>query len=819
MQSFISHIQTLVQDAIVWKAQQLYKPSGTPDDKQKGIDAIAAMLGLISSDFKREEYITIITAQLKIKKSHLNNALKQHEEFTEDAAHKEATVHKLPAWADKDRVYNYALDWRENAGPHTGFYFSQNGNQLVQLTNFVIKPLFHLKDMSGNTRRLAMVHSSFKEDQLIELPSKSLISLDQFEVTFMDMGNYHTMEGFGKPHLKRMFRALGNQFPFATEFKFLGWQRQGFWAFCNAVFYKNELLKFDDIGMVKIGNDHYHSPAASSLHSSKFKDEDGKEFSEDDIYANDKALTYRESQVTYEYWCQHMVKMHQDAALPLIAYSIVTVFKDIVISYEKCPLLYGYGLVQSGKSTWAEALYYLFNDISTTPFNLNQGTIFAFFNRLERFRNVNQLFNEFDEDTISEDFYRAFKAFYDKEGRDKGSGIKGKVQTQEINCTVTIVGQTLTTKDGASVLIRSIPVKFLDKGERTDEEKKNYDTWFAWVQKGMNGCIVDVLAHRKHFKANFFTVFNDELKKLKDSIKDDGDIFKERIAKNYCIILTAAKVMMDVLQLGFTYQHMFAYCKKNIVDLSRMISEVDNLATFWQTVLFLYEKGDVQEAYDFKLVDETAFVKKLGKEEMTINFDKPTKILYVRLVKVYPLYAQSFRLTSGGKPINQRTLETYFESNKSFLGRADNISFKAPNNKRTNTSCFAFDYAKMGITLERLDEYAVDSRKEISGTYNIGNKMQIHNIGGVEMMVFDAYQYVSQPVKDGPQKSVRQYTKCSSKQVHLSDALKPDTRVKLVGLGEEKVGDKYTTRTLDVQTIHLLNIEGNEIVNEGDEPF
>ncbi|MCK9404485.1 MAG: hypothetical protein M0Q26_13925 [Chitinophagaceae bacterium] len=801
--SITEHIYSLVQDAVIWKARKLYNPAGSPDDKQKGIEGIVNMLSCISSEVKRDNYVEVIVEQLKIKKGHVINALKNKLTLHDDMQQKEETVYKLPEWANKDRVYNFALDWRENEGEHTGIYFSQTGNQLVQMTNFVIKPLFHLFDMAGNTRRLALLHSNHTKDSLIELPSKAFTSLDKFEETMLDRGNYHTIEGFGKPHLKRLFRAIGNKFPFAHELKYLGWQGEGFWSYSDAIFDGQKVTKFSDLGIAQIKEKFYYSPAASSLYFSDRMDEDGREVMDDDPYENDKYLRYQKGTVDFEEWSKQMMLMHGDAGYPLITYAIVSVFKDVITAYEKCPILYGYGLVQSGKSTWAEGLYYLFYDKHSKPFNLNQGTVYAFFNRMERFRNCPQLFNEFDEDYIDEDFFRAFKSFYDGEGRDRGKGIKGKTETQKINCTVILVGQTLTTKDGASVLIRSIPVKFHDPGERTNIEKENYDKWTAWTNKGLNSCLIDIIRHRKYFKQHFMQVFNEELIKLKTSIREEGDVFKERIAKNYCILLACGKVMLEQLQLGFTYEDMFAYCKKNIVGLSRMISEVDNLATFWKTVEFLYERGDIIEGQDYKLEEESQVRKSLAKETITVPFDKPTKVLYLRLTKVYPLYAQNFRQTTGNKPINQRTLETYFESSKQYIGNNPSGWFDAPGGKRSNTSSYMFYYPKIGINLERSEAPVADNRKQFEIDAVVSKPAELRQVGDHFVVSFTVYYYDTTTAADQRPKTERVYIKCFSTNQDYQPLLGTDTTVKISGLLSEKKSKGFTYRNMDVESIEF----------------
>jgi hypothetical protein len=823
---FKTHLIALHEDAVLWKAKELYKQDAPPHQQQQAVDAIVLMLCAIQKEVTRSGYIDLIYKELKIKRGILSNAVSNKLSETADKnlsatmLDDEGKFKKLPEWVDVQKVYNLQLDWQMNQGHNTGYYFVKKGNEMEHLTNFVLTPLFHIYDRTGGNRRLARLHNAINADKLIELPSKAWISLDRFEELLADEGYYQTLEGFTKPHLKRLFRAIGNDFPKTYELKTLGWQPEGFFAYSNAMFcpqlttQDSKLLTFNDIGVAQYKNINYYSPAASSIYMTERKDDEGREVMDDDPYENDKYLRLQQSPVSFQQYAQHMMLMHGDAGMPLICYAFVSIFKDIITAYEKCPILYGYGIVQSGKSTWAEGLYYLFYDKFSKPFNLNQGTVYAFFNRMERFRNCPQLFNEFDEDSIDEDFFRAFKSFYDGEGRDRGKGIKGKTETQKINCSVILVGQTLTTKDGASVLSRTIAVNFKDPGERTDAEKRNYDTWNAWTNTGVNSCLQNIIEHRKYFKENFFRTFNEEHLKLKEALRSAAEPLKERIVKNYCILLASGKVMIDAfgstyhlnlqLQLGFTYDQLFTYCRTNIISLSRMISEVDNLATFWKTVEFLYERGDITDGIDFKLEEKLQVKKKVKDDVLDIPFDKPTKVLYVRLTKTYQLYAQNFRQTTGSKPINQQTLITYFESSKSYLGNDPSSRFKSNFGGSTVTSSYMFVYSKLGINLEREDVVA-DTRKPEEFEAKVRYMPQLINAGPTPQLMFTVVHHDSTP-HEGMAQTIEIQTKCFSKNTELQSRLYPDTKVSLLGLVSHKPGKGGAIyRTMDVERITILS--------------
>lgn len=813
----LQHINALKQDAILWKAQRLYNPDASPHKKQEAVQSIAIMLSFIQSEVKRDSYIELIYNKLKIAKKHIRNTLQSLVEKQEDEA-SEGVKFKLPEWADKDRVTYYGIDWRINQKDNTGYYFVKQGGFMEQLTNFVLTPLFHLRDRQDNNRRLAVLHHGKLPDTLIELPTKSLISVDKFEEQLGNMGHYVTLESFGKPHLKRLNRAIGGDFKPAHELLYLGWQKDGFWSYSDAIYNGHSVQPFNQYGIAKYNDRYYFSPSASPLFSSDRKDEYGAEITENDPYENDKFLRYHKTEVRFEQWAKAVSEWMGEKAMPLVCYAFVSVFKDIITLNQKVPILYGYGIVQAGKSTWAEALIYLFYNKDYKALQLDTCTLYAFFNRAERNRNCPHLFNEFDEDKIEDEKFAGLKSFYDGEGRDRGSGIKGKAETQKWNCTVVLIGQTLTTKDGASVLSRCCPVRFDDPGERTEKETKYFQLFENWKNNGLNGCLVDILKYRNEFKAAFAGTFNNELAAMKQELISEGAPFKERIARNFCILLASGKVMMKYLNLGFPYESLFNWCKSNIIGLSNMINEVDNLATFWNIVAFLYERGDIQEGYDFK-IEETTHVKiRSGKEEVTSSYDKPTKFIYVRLVKIYQLYAQNFRQTQGAKPINQKTLITYFESSKAFVGTNPASRFKGTG----VTSSYVFKYESLGINLERPtdEDSSSDNRKPFHRTVTVSRPPVIIDAGGKEQIMFWVMYYEQQTAEGALPTTQTIYMKCFSTQIEFKDRLLTDTKVNIMGLVSEKHGkDGYVSRIIDVEQLQMDQPATNPFSPEAAEFF
>src|SRR3546814_645526 len=130
---------------------------------------------------------------------------------------------------------------------------------------------------------------------------------------------------------------------------------------------------------------------------------------EDDLYKNDKYLKWVPAQIDFAQWADLMGKVYGADGWVGAVCAFVALFRDVVYEVGNyCPHLYAHGAVQAGKSKYAESISNLF--FSDMPaFNLNQGTDYAFWARLGRFRNCPVLLNEFDENSIKDEWFRAIK--------------------------------------------------------------------------------------------------------------------------------------------------------------------------------------------------------------------------------------------------------------------------------------------------------------------------------------------------------------------------------------------------------------------------
>ncbi|MDL5050627.1 toprim domain-containing protein [Oscillatoria amoena NRMC-F 0135] len=481
------------QDGVFWKAKHLIDSAG--DDVLLKADAqneICLLLAKVSDEFRRKEYIKNISKQLKLEAKAIERFVKGEI----DRKHRDEEIDEddiaLPQGVDRNEFLLHGF-YGFVKGDETGYFFAGNGRETTKLTNFVIEPLYHVYSKEDNKRIIRI--NNGREEKLLQMESKGFISLDQFKSRMFEEGFFVTYGGFNAIHLSKIVGKIGRQFPFCYELTTLGWQPEGFFAFSNAIYNINEIQPFDERGIITHKGVNYFSPSASKITEGDRGDTNP--------YENDLYLTYQPSNKSFSDWAGLMQEAFDEKSMLATAFVFVTLFRDLVFKMENtCPMLYAYGQVQSGKSAFGQRISNLFfKDL--LPFNLNQGTDFAFHNRLGRFRNCPAVYNEFDETAIKEEWFRALKAVYDGEGRERGKmGAKNKTEVQKPNSTVILLGQVLSTKDDGSVLSRCIIVEFKNVDKRPESQIKAFNTLIDWEKQGISGLLLQVLQHRPAVEKN-----------------------------------------------------------------------------------------------------------------------------------------------------------------------------------------------------------------------------------------------------------------------------------------------------------------------------
>jgi len=697
----IAELEDKQQDAIVWKCEHLAKQI-RKDDIASAAEIrqqMAEFLLRIKNITRREAYYPTCAKLIDIKPNELKKLVERVQKQAEETTVlSEEEKEGLPDWMDavKVNIHGFDQNFQSRKGYPVGIYFKSPSAGVTRITNFTIRPLYHLMDQTNNRRLIEIFNG--RKTSVVEMPTRALLSVESFRNEAASKGAFSIEPPFNNNHFVRLSGWIMDNMNPVFELKTMGWQPEGFWAFSDRCVCDGELKEYNDMGVVDIKDESFISLGISSVQKDYRQ--------ENNLYENDLYLKYTKSPIDFEQWAALFCKVYPENGPLGISFALYTVFKDIVAHITKIPHLYCYGPKGSGKSDFAESLTWLFFSGKNADgkliqgFNLNPGqsTYFSFFSRLERFRNCPILFNEFDENMIEDYKFGAIKSAYDGEGREVGDGESGKrrkTMIQKVHGTLILVGQYLSVRDDGSVLSRSLTCPFrLERVKKlTDEDVRNHRQLKDWEERGLSSIIVELLQYRKNVQDLLKDQFLADYKRLTADARAQGVNAETRILKNYSLCTSIVKVFSKLITLPFDADQFYEKCLKTVIEHNLMLKDNSALNGFWKIVENLFDQGLIKPGNYFEIKRPQYVDVVHERTKLTKRYDGD--ILFIRFSSLYALYAKEYRQRGGDKAPDEETLHTYLRDQPYFIGLVSNYSFQ---DKRT--SAYALKYSEIGVGLE-----------------------------------------------------------------------------------------------------------------------
>jgi DNA primase len=726
--SIIEFINQHKQDAIVWRSRNVLDAAkADPFLMASAYSDIVAVLRLIPDPMVRKQYEALLPVQLKeykVSKKQLSELLAKssspsNEELT---AEQDNSLKKLPEWMNREELElkGFCTVDEENI---VGYYNQGQGGGHNHITNFLIRPIFHVKGNGITSRHIFEVKNT-RKTELMDLPSKALVSLETLQNELVAKGRFLF---FGsKAHLLLISNELLDHFPECYEIKNLGWQPEGFFVWVNNAFIPNQgIVPIDEWGIIKHKEENYLIPAASKAYKNLRKD--------DDDFKMIRSLHYApgNTSITFSNWASQMQKVYGERGIIGVAYIFLTIFRDIVFKINHdAAHLYAFGERSSGKSAWARSITALFyND--REPFNLNSGTDFGFFSYMQSFRNCPSQLNEFDDKVVKDEWFQAIKGIFDGESRIRGKmGARNGIEIQDVHSTLILTGQYISTKDDNSVVSRSIVVPFAES-YITEESKVQFTILSDWQKEGLTHLLLEILQLREVVSEKYYVTFNDIIGRWRSITKSQ---FNQRIFNNWCHLTSLWQIISEHIALPMPAIPFEQLAYDNALHYSQFIRNSDTLSEFWNTVAFLLDQKLIAEGWDFRIeVSSEVKLRKSDGSEVVKTFSEPRKMLYIRMSNVVPLYQNEYRKRSGDKGHTLQNLQHYFSNRDYYVGQIKQMQFSRweykmvediipaaglsaerheGHNKaikeRANSSAFVFDYELLNCDLERGTPYSND---------------------------------------------------------------------------------------------------------------
>jgi len=416
-------------------------------------------------------------------------------------------------------------------------------------------------------------------------------------------------------------------------------------------------------------------------------------------------------------------------------------------------------------------------------------------------------YNEFDAQALPEAITKAFKGFADGEGRLRGTGKRNKSETMEVNCLPVLLGQYLATIDDGAVLSRSLAEKFIENNNRPKEQIEKFQQLKDHERKGLTGLLVNILQYRAEVAADYAKVYNEVTTELKADFEKSGHTPKNRVIENYTAVLALMKIYQGCIDFAFTYDEFYDYCKKQILNLNTLIGESNSLGEFWKMLEFLSDRGDIEPGWDYKIETRTELKSVIANKSSgnVIQFDKPTRLLFLRFNNAYSVISKEKKSTSGKAAIGDDTIKGYLIDQPYYVGASSNSNFTSKSQGiKKGTSSMVLNYDMLvadGLNL--LEDVEEDDRVQVTIDGHIMENAIIENLWGKEKLTFRLMKDESHN-RGQIRVEKKTYTKCFWLDLSQAENIRLGDEIKVSGLLSVTFKKDREYRNLEVQSIEII---------------
>jgi hypothetical protein len=446
-----------------------------------------------------------------------------------------------------------------------------------ELSNFVGKSRFHLVNGTNNSKRIIQLQRNTGEIYTIEVWSSEM-KPESFEVILKS--KQCTFYGSAY-NLKKIFAHWMDNEKQAEIINILGWNTtDNIYSFANGIYEpdRDKWHKVDEIGIVKTDRKKYFLPAFSESHINNAE------------YENERKFKYIPGKIGFTEWAELYYHTYGTNGAIAIQYLILSLFWDIVFNQVGFfPFLFLFGAYGTGKTSLTESLLRVFGlDFIGTP--INNASQVGLSRTIAGRNNTIYYLKEYTQDS-DDSVQDLFLTAYDGSGRT--TGIKSndnRTQVAGVKSALMIDGNSLPTQKSA-VLSRMILLYF-SNNKFTDKQREAYKSLQQEQDKGVGKVITEILKYRNHFKERFKSIFEENIKELRESGKAD---FAERTLTHVALILTPARLLHNKLKMPLSFNELTEQVILNAVEQTKLLKQTDELTVFWQAFAYNVSKGYLTE--------------------------------------------------------------------------------------------------------------------------------------------------------------------------------------------------------------------------------
>ena len=560
------------------------------------------------------------------------------------------------------------------------YMFKDDNGSLHRVADFFLEPLFHVYNVEKEKNlRVCKLNSLTEKPTYIAWPSSCFVKLSSVQEMLVNEGGYNFENG-NALEWSKIWSDMSHKFPRCNEVSVYGQQKEDCFVFSNAIYHEvagQWVLEYaDELGLMQHGDINLYSPSVSKVNAKMRED--------NDRYEQDKWLVYTDTpqskRISFEEWARLMDEVYKanDNGKWALVFAIMCAFRSDIHPINRLfTSIFFLGPTMSGKTQIAVSIRSLFIKPEAPCFNLNSGTDAAFFSVLERYRDVPQVMEEYNDDMISDVKFQGLKSVtYDGDGKQKRKAASGNdIETSKVNAPVILLGQESPQKDDNAlsnrVVLRNVP-----KAEHFDEHAQHIFQQLKDAEKsGLTYLLLQILQLRPKVKEQYHIILKQTIKDIQNEVErssqPSGD--QTRVITTVSMFVAMVKFLVTFaphLKLPFTYEEFFDLAVEQVKWQVGMLVGTDKISTFFNTFSALMDAGVIKAGRDFD-IKRTNSVKLIGDKLVPLRDD--TAVIYFNLTNIHDKYQR--HLGAANKPLSLQTLTTNLTSNTSWIGQVKSWRF------------------------------------------------------------------------------------------------------------------------------------------------
>jgi len=675
------------REGLIWLAERLF---GTKDKLElgKGVSKLCELLSYVEDDFTRTMYIDDLSKNVKgVTKTMLLKKVEDHKQKIDQENHKKSFKAKsddsysMPHGLE-EMYPKYEKDIRDyKVFQHKNVIYSRRGSEgaynFEVVSNFSIEIIQHMEDEKFPMKLVKMTNQRGKV-RIFDSKSEDFTSEQRFKIICTNRGNY---DWKGKNlDFERLTTKLYDEMGEGAMIQVLGWQPEGFWAFCDQIIFNGKNEDVDEYGVFHFQGSSFYVPAGNKIYANNTSK-----------FLPQKQCSYIESNVTFTELSAQLMKVHRKHSMNALLFTIGTYFSDLIYSRVSCfPILFLYGEASTGKDNLIEACQSFFGEPqSALTMTGKANTDKAKIRKFAQFRNMIVHMSEYTRGMSDVD--QMLKSIWDRRGYERGT-IDSAVGTESVSIESTLMFTGNEYPDNDALITR-ILAEEMNKDTFTQDEKEEYEKLKDMVQDGYSYLSTDILAERKNFEKNFRKTYKETGAELKVLLKHIS--LADRMIQNAAVLGSVYKLMSKRLHFPFTYEDW----TKNLVRVYEKQSrkrDTGSVAMMWWDA-FVYavktKQEPLKENYEFDLRSNL----------LHINY----KHCFMRLSKMW------FEVYRGAIP-SQNIMLDKLKKSDGFLEIKNKHRFGG-----RSSSAMVFDLQKSGVkedllnVIDQLNSHRVSSEPDL----------------------------------------------------------------------------------------------------------